>query len=155
MNIRVAVGDDSVESDLVQVGGLELEHLVDASPVDRICSFGDLLGCTVGAAETSLDQLLAVLVEQVEGGQMGTSGDLDQLCETVSDLGSRQSAEEGEIEECVHWCMVGAQAVLVVAVVDGDLDGNGGVDQTNNRGGHTDEVGVSAVGCASESVNGQ
>lgn len=44
MNIRVAVGNDSVKTDFVQVGGLELQHLVDTGPVDRVGGIGDLLG---------------------------------------------------------------------------------------------------------------
>jgi len=41
--------------------------------------------------------------------------------------------------------MVCAQAVLVVAIVDSHLDGDRGIDESDDRGGDTDEVGVSAI----------
>ena len=53
---------------------------------------------------------------------MSTGGDLDQLGEAVSDLRFWESAEKREVEECVHWGMIGAQTVLVVAIVDSNLD---------------------------------
>lgn len=49
--------------------------------------------------------------------------------------------------------MVGAQAVLVAAVVDGDFDGDGGVDEADDGGGDADIVGVAAVGGAGEAVS--
>jgi hypothetical protein len=83
---------------------------------------------------------------------MRTSRDLDQLRETVTDLSRGQSSQEREVEEGVDWCVVGAQTVLVVAVVDGDLDGDGCIDQTDDRGGDTDVVRVAAVGSTCESA---
>lgn len=148
----MAVGNDSVKTDFVQVGGLELQHLEDTSTVDRVCSLLDLLGSTVSTTEAGTDQLLAVLVEQVESGQVGAGGDLDQLCESVSDLSLGKSAEEAEVKEGVHRSVVGTETVLVVAVVDGDLDRDGGIDQTNDGGGNTNVVGVTAVGGASKTA---
>jgi hypothetical protein len=48
--------------------------------------------------------------------------------------------------------VVCAETVLVVGVVDADLDRDGCIDQANDGGGNTDEVGVAAVGgtCKSE-----
>lgn len=40
----VAVGDDAVQAHLVQVGRLELEHLVDAVPVDAVGGGDQLAG---------------------------------------------------------------------------------------------------------------
>jgi len=51
----------------------------------------------------------------------------------------------------VHGGVVGSETVLVVAVVDGDLDRDGGVNQTDDGGRDTDEVGVAAVGGTGES----
>lgn len=153
-DIRVTVGNDSVKTNLVEVGGLELQHLVDTAAVDLVSSLANLLGGTLTATETGLNELLTVLVEQVKGGEVGTGGDLDQLCETVADLGIGKRAEEGEVEEGVHGSVVGTQTVLVVGVVDTNLDRDGSVDKTNNGGGNTDEVGVSAVRSTSETVNG-
>ena len=48
--------------------------------------------------------------------------------------------------------VVGAQAVLVAAVVDGDLDGDGGVDEADDGGGDADVVGVAAVGGTGKAI---
>jgi hypothetical protein len=151
--IRVTVGNDTVKTNLVEVGCLELQHLVDTSPVDLVGCVLDLLLSTIGVAESSVNKLLSVLVEEVECGQVGTAGDLDQLCETVPDLRSGQCAEETEVEECVLGCMVGTETVLVVAVVDADLDGDGSIDQADDGGRNADEVGVAAVGGTGKSGN--
>lgn len=45
----------------------------------------------------------------------------------------------------MHGGVVGTQAVLIVAVVDSDLDTDTGVDQANDCGGNSDEVGVTSV----------
>lgn len=119
---RVAVGNDSVKTNLVEVGGLKLQHLVDTVAVDLVGSITNLLRSTVTTTEASRDELLTVLVEQVEGVEVSTGGDLDQLCETVADLSIGKSAEETEVKESVHGSVVGTQTVLVVTVVDGDLD---------------------------------
>jgi hypothetical protein len=149
----VTVSNDTVKTNLVEVGGLELQHLVDTSPVDLVGCILDLLLSTVGVAESGFDELLGVLVEEVECGQVSTAGDLDQLCETVPDLRSGECAEETEVEEGVLGCVVGTETVLVVAVVDTDLDRDGSVNQTNDGGGNADEVGVAAVGSARKSGN--
>mgnify|MGYP004502194113 CR=1 FL=1 len=47
--------------------------------------------------------------------------------------------------------MVSAQSVLVVAVVNGNLDTDTGVDETNDSCRNTDIVGVPAVGGTCES----
>ena len=150
----MAVGNDSVKTNLVEVGGLKLQHLVDTSAVDLVGSIANLLGSTITTTEASGDELLTVLVQQVEGVEVGTGGDLDQLCETVADLGIGERAEEGEVKEGVHGSVVGTKTVLVVVVVDTNLDRDGSVNETNDGGGNTDEVGVSAVGSTCESVNG-
>lgn len=50
--------------------------------------------------------------------------------------------------------MVGTEAVLVVAVVDGDLDGDGSINETDDGSGNADVVGVAAVRSTSEAVDG-
>lgn len=146
----MTVGNDTVKTDLVKVWSLELQHLKDTSAVDLIGSVVDLLLGAIGTTEASADELLAVLVKQVEGWEMSTSGDLDQLCESVPDLSLWQSAEKAEVEESVHWGVVSSEAVLVVAVVDGDLDGDGCINETNDGGWNTDVVGVAAVSSTCE-----
>lgn len=147
----MAVCNDTVETDLVKVRGLEVQHLVDTSPVDLVGSILDLLLGTIGVTESGVDELLGVLVEKVECGKVSTAGDLDQLCETVSDLRSRKCAEETEVKEGVDGSVVCTEAVLVVGVIDADLDRDGSVDQANDGGRNTDEVGVAAVGSTCES----
>lgn len=46
----------------------------------------------------------------------------------------------------MHGCVVGAESVLVVAIVDGDLDADTGIDESDDGGWDTNEVGVAAVG---------
>ena len=68
--------NDSVESNLVQVGGLELQHFVNARSIDFVRSFRDFFRGVISPSETSTDQLLAVLVEQIKSWQMSTRRDL-------------------------------------------------------------------------------
>lgn len=147
----MSICDDSIETDLVEVGCLELQHLVDTSSVDLVSSLLNLGWRSIGAAKACLDDLLAVLVEQVERRQVGTRRDLDQLGESVSDLCGREGSKEGEVEEGLDGSVVGTQSVLVVAVVDGDLDRDRCINQTDDRGGNADVVGVSSVGRTGES----
>lgn len=79
---------------------------------------------------------------------MGTGRDLDKLGESIADLTSRQRSKESEVQESVHRGVVRAQPVLIVAVVDGDLDGDRSIDQANDSRRDPNEVGVSAVGRA-------
>lgn len=153
LDVRVSVCNNSVQANLVEVGGLELQHLVDSRPVDLVCSVPNLLRSTVGTAEASADELLAVLVEKVVGGLVCTRGDLDELGKTVSDLCLGQGTKEAEVKEGVHGSVVGTKTVLVITVVDGDLDRDGSIDQTDDSGGDTDVVGVSAVGSAGETTS--
>lgn len=148
----MTICDDSVETNLVEVRGLKLEHLVDTSTVDGISCVCHLLGRTIGTAEASRDELLSILVKQVESIEVGTCRNLDQLRETVADLSLRESAEEGEVKEGANRGVVSTKTVLVVAVVNSDLDGHRSIDQTNHSSGDTDEVGVTAVRCTGESV---
>ena len=139
----------------MQVRSLELQHLVDAVAVNLVCGIANLLRGSLSASETRLDDLLGVLLEQLKGLEMGTGGDLDQLSEPVTDLSLWQGAEEGEVEEGMDGGMVGTKTVLVVAVVDANLDGDGGIDETDNRGRDADEVGVPAVSGTRESTGGR
>ncbi len=44
------------------------------------------------------------------------------------------------------------KAVLVVAIIDCDLDRDRRINETNDGGWHSDEVGVASVGSTSEAV---
>ena len=45
----------------------------------------------------------------------------------------------------MHGSVVSTQSVLIVAVVDGNLNTNTGIDEANDSGGNTDVVGAPAV----------
>jgi hypothetical protein len=45
----------------------------------------------------------------------------------------------------MHWGMIGAETVLVIAIIHSDLDGHGSINQTNDGGRNADKVGVSSV----------
>lgn len=47
--------------------------------------------------------------------------------------------------------MVCAKTILVVTVVDTNLDGDRRINETNDGGGNSDEVGVAAIRSTSES----
>jgi hypothetical protein len=146
----VAIGDNTVQTNLVEIGCLELQHLKDTGAVDLIRCLSDL-GIDIVATESRCDQLLAVLVKKLECGPVAAGRDLDQLCKAVSDLCFWECLEEREVEEGVHRGVVSSESVLVVAVVDGDLDADAGVDQANDGGGDTDVVGGPSVGRACKS----
>lgn len=85
----MAVSNDSVESDLMQVGRLKLEHLKDGLSVDLdwialdlqidcgscstydVSSGADILRSAIGSTESRVDQLLAELVQEVKHLQVG------------------------------------------------------------------------------------
>jgi len=76
---------------------------------------------------------------------VGAGSDLDQLCKTISDLCSGESAEKGKVQKGVDWSVVCSKSVLVVAVVDSYLDRNRSVDQADDCSWNTNEVSVAAV----------
>lgn len=79
---------------------------------------------------------------------MRAGGYFDQLSEPISNLGLGERLQKAEIEECLGRSMVCPQTVLVVAVVDGDLDGDGCVYQSNDGRRDADVVCVSTIGGA-------
>lgn len=95
----MTVGNDTIQHDLVKIGRLQLEHLVDTSPTDPVRSLLQLRTGIVGPAEAGTDEVLAVLVEQIKSLPVGARRDLDQLGEAVADLSLWQRAEECEVEE--------------------------------------------------------
>lgn len=114
--------------------------------------------------ETSLNQLLAMLDEQIPDRLVTDRGNLDELGETVSDLSDGQGLEERKVEESVEGGVVCSKPavsaissdhhnigsledspVLKLSVVDSDLDTDTGVDQTDQCGRDSDKVGCSSV----------
>jgi len=98
--------------------------------------------------ETDLDELLAVLLEQLPDLDVGDGRNLDQLCETVADLAERKSGEEREVKEGHARGVVGSETVLELAVVDSDLDRYCCINETDDSRRDTNEVGRSTVGRA-------
>ena len=150
----VAVGDDTVKTDLVKVRCLELQHLMNTSTVDGVSSLANLLVIAL-TAEAGSDQLLAVLVKKIECGPVSTCRDLDQLGKAVSDLCLGQGLQERKVQEGVDGSVVSTQPVLVIAVVNSNLDTDTSIDETNDSGRNTDEVCVPAVRGTRESTNAE
>lgn len=125
---------------------------MDTSTADLISNLLNLRSSIIRSSKASVDQLLAVLLKKIISILVGTSRDLDQLCKAVADLCYRKTAEESEVKECVRWGMIGTKAVLVAAVVDGDFDGDRGIDEADDCGGDADVVGVATIGSTSEAV---
>ena len=148
----VTVGNDTIKTNLVEVGCLELQHLVDTCTVNGISSLANFLVITL-TAEAGSDQLLAVLVKKIERGLVSTCRDLDQLGKAVSNLRFGQGLQERKVQESVDGSVISTQPVLVVAVVDSNLDTDTGVDEANDGGGNTDEICVPAVRGTRESTN--
>lgn len=67
-------------------------------------------------SETSLDELLSVLDEQIPDGLVTDRGDLDELCEPVSDLSDRERLEERKVEEGVQGGVVRSEPVSWSAI---------------------------------------
>jgi hypothetical protein len=154
VDLRVAVGNDSVQHNLMQIRRLQQQHLINARPANLIRNLLNLRVRLVGAPKGRADELLAVPVQQVIRLLVRARRDLDELGEAVADLRDGEGAQEGEVEEGGGGCVVGAEAVLVVAVVDSDFDGDGGVDEADDGGGDADEVCVAAVGGAGKAGTG-
>src|ERR1700730_7660165 len=104
----MSISDDPIQSNLMQIRRLQLQHLMDAFPINLIRSLDQLPRTAIRSPKTLLNQLLTVLIQQVESIEMRTSRNLYQLCETVTDLGCRKSPQEGEVEEGVNRGVVGA-----------------------------------------------
>ena len=118
----MTVCNDSIQPDLVEIRGLQLQHLVYAFLVDLVRRCSDFFRCAIRAAKSRVDELLAVFVQEVEGSQVRACRDLDQLCKAISDLCGGEGAKEGEIKESMYGCVVSTEAVFVVAVIDSNLD---------------------------------
>jgi hypothetical protein len=126
---------------------------MNTSTANFISNFLNLRSSIIGSTKASVNKLLAVLLKKVIGLLMSTSGDLNQLSKSVSDLSNGETAEECEIKKSVRGSVVSTETVLIAAVVDGDLDRDGGVNETNDCGGNADVVSVAAVHSTSKAVD--
>ena len=82
---------------------------------------------------------------------MCTGRDLNELGKSIADLGDGKGSQKGKVEERLDGRVVSAETVLVAAVVDGNLDGYRGIDETDDSRGNTDVVRVAAIRGACES----
>lgn len=119
---RVTEGDDSVETQLVQVRGFELEHDIDTLLLDLLGGAQEVLGSLL-VAVCVLDEVLAVLDEQVPNPLVGASRDLDQLGGTVSDLSNWEGFQEREVEVGVLglWRKEASETVFSLSIADRNL----------------------------------
>lgn len=170
---RVSISNYAVETDLVKVGTLEFEHLVNAFAIDLhmhhiirslmwskakdfsevthvIGSLSQFIRRAISPGKLGLNKILAVFVQKVEHLWMRARRDFDELREAVAHLSRGQCPQEREIQERVDGCVISAQPVLVVAVIDGYFDAHTGVNEPDDRGWHPDEVGVTAISCTGE-----
>ena len=149
-NLRVTIRNDSVQPDFVKIRGLKLQHFVYTLFVNLVRRGTNFFGSVIRATKTRVDELFAVLIQEIERIEVRARGNFDQFCKAISDLCSGQGAKEGEIEKGVHRCMVSTEAVLVIAIVDSNLNRHRCVYQTNDGGRDSDEIGVPAVSGTSE-----
>ena len=103
----MAICDNSVQPNLMQIGRFKLQHLEDTRAVYLIRSGSYFRRCAIHAAKSSIDELLAELVEQVKCTQMRTRRDLDQFREAVSYLALWQGPQETEVQEGVSRRVIG------------------------------------------------
>lgn len=118
----MSVGNDTVKHNLVKVGSLKFQHLINTVSADSVSNLLELLRNAISTTESSINQLLAVLLEKIIRLLMSTGRNLDQLSKAVADLGLGKSSQKGKIKECVRGRVVGSQTVLVAAIVYGDFD---------------------------------
>lgn len=147
----MSIGDHPVQTDLMEIGSLQLQHLMNTSPIDLVGCLPDFLGSSIRSSKSSFDELFAVLVQKIERWQMCAGRDLNKFRKTVPDLCRRQCPKEGKIEESVDWRMICPKSIFVVTIVDCNFDGHRGVDQANDGSWDPDKVGVSAVCCTGKS----
>jgi hypothetical protein len=105
---RMPICNDSVQPNLVQIGGFQPQHLVDSGTSDLVRRLPYFRRRMFHPTKTRTDQLLAEPIEQLKGGQMGAARDLDQLRKSISNLRLRQRAQEAEVEKGVLRSMVGS-----------------------------------------------
>lgn len=93
----MAICNDSIESNLVEIGRLQLQHLMDAFSIDLVRCVADFIGSAIAASEPSANELFAILIQEIKGRKMGARGDFDQLGKAVPDLCRGQAAKKGEV----------------------------------------------------------
>ena len=138
----------------MKVRRLELQHLVDSLSVDFVSRRTNFGGRPVGPSKTGLDELFAVLIQQLECLQVRAGRDLDQLGKSIANLRHGQGAQKCEIQKGVHRCMICAQSVLVVSIIDRNFDGDRSINQANNRRRDADIVRVPTIRRTSKPTSG-
>lgn len=83
----MAIGDDSIKHNLMQIRRLQQQHLINPRPTNLIRDLLNLRIRLIRPSKGRPDQLLAVPVQQVVRLLVGARRDLDELGEAVADLG--------------------------------------------------------------------
>jgi hypothetical protein len=96
----------------VQVWRFKLQHCLDSLFTNLLPWLSDVVAALF-VAETSLDEFLAVLDEEVVDDLVTYRGDLDEFGETVSDLSDGKGLEEGEVEEGVERGVVCSESLFI------------------------------------------
>ena len=153
----VAVGDDPVEVELVQVGHLEVEHRADRLVGDPVPDPPQLRRCRRGGRSAVCSSSSRGAPAARRSRRSPTTAILTSSAMPLRTWAIGSVARKREVEDHLLGGVVGAEPVLEVAVVDRDLDRHAGVDQPDQRRRHADVVGAAPVGGAGEpgDVGGQ
>ena len=99
----MAVGNDSVEHDLVEVRCFESQHLKDGIIANLIRNLLEFRIAIWRAAKSCGNEIFTVSIQKIKCWQVSTRTDLDDLCKAIADLSDGQSTKKSEVKECVDW----------------------------------------------------
>lgn len=87
---RVTIRNHPVKHDFMQVGRLELEHLVDASSADLVRSglYGGVRGTK--SAKRGTNEVLAKLVKKIKSSFVSARGYFNKFSESIPNLSLRE-----------------------------------------------------------------
>lgn len=69
-DLRVTIGNDTIKHNLMQIGRLQLQHLMNTSSANSIRRDLQLHTGTVRSTEAGANEVLTMLVEQIESLSM-------------------------------------------------------------------------------------
>mmetsp|Transcript_90496 Transcript_90496/g.255862 ORF Transcript_90496/g.255862 Transcript_90496/m.255862 type:complete len:280 (+) Transcript_90496:266-1105(+) len=139
--------DEPLEGVLPQVGRELLEHRLDGE-VEHASRGDGAAGVSV--LELAVDQLLAMVGEQLVQLAVLDQRHLEDLGSTVGELSLVEGAEEGAVEQRERRRQVGAELILVADEVDACLRTDARVNIPHHRRRHADVRRATAVDGGSE-----
>lgn len=152
VNGRVAISNYSIQTNFVEIWGLQLEHFVNSVPVDSVCSISNFFCGAIAASESGCDELFAIFVKELKCRKVGTGRNLDELGKAIADLCIGKGPKERKIQECLHRCVVGTEPVFIVAIIHSYFDRYGCINQSNDRCWDSNIIGVPAIRGACEAA---